>query len=89
MRAGVEARRLELPPDVGKRLPRCLRERESPFLQQAIDVIGTKADPFHMERRHRPLERVAFLEQSAPAVAGRLRLDVRDEVPDPGLCGRT
>jgi len=74
MRAGVEARRLELMADIGKCRFRLLGDPHIASIDQAIYVEHAEPDPFHMESANRQLQRFAFLQNGVLRRASSLAL---------------
>ena len=78
---------LEVPSHLAERLAGGRGQRHGPFLEQAVDIEGPEADPFHVEGRDRAGERLALVEKGGPGVTGGLLLDEPDEITDAGFGG--
>jgi len=82
MRAGVEPGLFEVVPQLPERLACSRRQSQSTLMDQAIDVVGSEPDAFHVERVDRATEGFTFLQEAVALLTRGLLLDDGDELCD-------
>ena len=86
MRAGMEARGLEVVPDVFDDRRRLGRQRHGRARHEAVDVVDPEADAFQMKRSDRAFERFGFVEERFQLTgARRIGAQQRDEIAETAL----
>jgi hypothetical protein len=87
MRSGGEAVLLEVMSNLSVRFSFSRRQSQATLMDQAVDVVGSEPDAFHVERVDRATEGFAFLQESVAFLTRGLLLDNDDELGDAGEGG--